>query len=337
VDLQLDLRGRATSQADPDAGTSLSKYDDAGDTIAVKDARGVELDYTYDLLGRKLTAIDKTKSFTYASWSYDTLRVGMPTSSTRYVDQVSGGYTVAVTGYSALGNPLGQTVTLPSAEAPLPTSYTTSLAYSPNTDQLTRQVDPAAGGLPGEALTYGHDQLGAPTKTSGVDLYASSALYTDFGQISQLKAADSTNEAEALYSYDEYTLRLTGRSVYRTQAPGPLADQLGYSYDDAGNQLSVTDNQSESGNTTTDLQCYQYDGRARLTNAWTGADSCGGQLAAGTGSYSQSYSYDDIGDRTQLVDHSTSGGTDVTTTYTNGCSSACNRSGAQPHTLTATG
>jgi RHS repeat-associated protein len=190
---------------------------------------------------------------------------------------------------------------------------------------------------PGEAITYGHDQLGAPTKTSGVDLYASNARYTDFGQMSQLKAGDSTNEAEALYSYDEYTLRLTGRSVYRTQAPGPLVDQLDYSYDDAGKQLSVTDDQSESGNTTTDLQCFQYDGLARLTNAWTGADTCGGQLAAGTGSYSQSYTYDNIGDRTRLVDHSTTGGTDVTTTYTNGCSNACNRSGAQPHTLTATG
>ncbi|WP_051808740.1 RHS repeat domain-containing protein [Actinoplanes subtropicus] len=336
-----DQLGRQTSMTDPDTGTGFSKYDDAGDTIATKDARGIELDFTYDLLGRKLTATDKTKNFEYASWAYDSLRIGRPTSSTRYVSGVTGGYTVAITGYTALGNPLGQTVTLPSVERPLPASYSTSYAYTPNNEQLAQQVDPAVGGLPGETITYGHDPIGAPTKTSGIDLYASGAIYTDFGQLSKLTMGDSTNEAEALYSYDEYTLRLTGRSVYRDQAPGPLVDDIGYTYDDAGNQLSVTDKQSETGSTVTDLQCFRYDGRARLTDAWTGSGACADQPAAAAvsnsaGSYWQSYSYDSIGDRTQLVDHSTTGGTDVTTGYTNGCSSGCNRSGAQPHSLTAT-
>jgi len=337
-----DLLGRKTSQADPDTGTSFSKYDDAGNLLAVKDARGVELDYTYDLLGRKLTATDKTKSFQYATWTYDTLRIGSPTSSTRFVSGVTGGYTVATTGYSALGKPLGQTITLPTVEQPLPTSYTTTYAYTPNDEKPARQTDPAVGGLPGETLTYSHDALGAPTGTSGIDLYVSGVTYTDFGQPSKVTMGDSTNEAEALYSYDEATLRLTGRSVYRTQAPGPLVDDLGYTYDDSGNQLSVTDQQSESGNTVTDLQCYQYDGRDRLTDAWTGDGDCGGgrpaagNVASGPGSYWQTFSYDAIGDRTQLVDHSTTGGADVTTGYTDGCTGTCNRTGAQPHTLTAT-
>jgi RHS repeat-associated protein len=336
-----DQRGQQTSETDPDTGTTFTKYDDAGDTLATKDARGVELDFTYDLLGRKLTATDKTKNFQYASWAYDTLRIGSPTSSTRYVNGTTGGYTVAVAGYSTLGQPLGQTVTLPSTEAPLPTSYSIGYAYTANNEQLAQQTDPAVAGLPGEKITYGHDPLGAPSKTSGIDLYASGALYTDFGQLSKITMGDSTNEAEALYSYDEYTLRLSGRSVYRTQAPGPLVDDIGYRYDDSGNQLSVTDARSETGNTVTDLQCFQYDGSARLTDAWTGDGNCADQPTAadvsdGSGSYWQSYTYDAIGDRTQLVDHSTTGGADVTTGYTVGCASACNRSGAQPHTLTAT-
>jgi RHS repeat-associated protein len=338
-----DLLGRQTSHTDPDSGTSFSAYDDAGNVTATKDARSVELDYTYDLLGRKLTAVDKAKSnFKYASWTYDTLRIGKPASSTRYVSGVTGGYTVAVAGYSALGNPTGSTITLPSTERPLPTSYPTTYAYTNNAELLAKQVDPAIGNLPGETITYAHDTLGAPTKTSGVDLYVADTMYTDFDQLSKVLMGDSTDQAAVLYSYDEETLRLSGRQIQRSQGIGPTVDDTSYSYDQAGNPLSVTDQQSENGSTVTDIQCYRYDGLARLADAWTASDACPAAgtkptaASSGPGSYWQSYGYDSVGDRTSLTDHSTSGGTDVTSSYANGCSSGCNRTGAQPHTLAAT-
>jgi RHS repeat-associated protein len=335
-----DLLGRQTSQTDPDSGTNVTAYDDAGNVLATRDSRNIFLYFTHDLLGRRLTALDKTKGwFEYASWEYDTLRIGKPTSSTRYVSGVTGGYTIAATGYSMLGSPLGQKITLPSVERPLPSPYTTSFTYTSNTELPATQTDPAVGGLPGEKITYGHDLLGAPTKASGVDLYVADAKYTDFGQPSDVTMGDSTNPAHALYSYDEPTQRLIGRTVMRDQAPGPTVDQTAYTYNDAGNPLSVTDQQSETGSIVTDTQCYRYDGLARLAQAWTAADACpdaattqpgAGTVAGSAGAYWQSYAYDAVGDRTQLTDHATNGGADVTTTYTNGVN------GTHPHALAST-
>ncbi|MEU9987766.1 hypothetical protein AB0E10_13350 [Streptomyces sp. NPDC048045] len=79
-----DLLGRKKSQTAPDAGGSRYGYDDAGNPTSTTDAKHVELDYTYDLLGRRLTGKDTSKdNFEFASWTYDTLRIGLPTSSPR--------------------------------------------------------------------------------------------------------------------------------------------------------------------------------------------------------------------------------------------------------------
>ncbi|MFF5078389.1 RHS repeat domain-containing protein [Actinoplanes sp. NPDC000266] len=341
-----DLLGRRTKTVDPDTGASGMTYDDAGNVTLSQDARGLQTTFTYDLLGRKLTATKKSTGFKFASWTYDTLRIGKLTSSTRNVPDVVGGYTVAVTGYSTLGNPLGQTITLPTAEKPLPVSHTTSFAYTSNNELLAQQTDPAVGGLPEETINYSHNLLGAPTKTTGIGSYIAGTIYTDFGQPSKVTLGSSSNQAEILYSYDEYTLRRAGRQVSRVQGIGPLVDETNYSYDDAGNPLSVVNKQSENGNTVTDTQCYRYDSLARLADAWTAFGACpaesvlkpaAGAVATGAGSYWQSFTYDAIGSRNQLVDHATGSGTsDVTTKYTLGCSANCNRTGTQPHTLTAT-
>ncbi|MFF5077405.1 RHS repeat-associated core domain-containing protein [Actinoplanes sp. NPDC000266] len=340
-----NLLGRLTSRLDPDAGMSLTTYDDAGNVTATKDARGIELNFTYDLLGRRLAATDKSKSdFEYASWAYDTVRIGKLTSSTRKVSGVVGGYTTAVTGYSALGNVLGRTITLPTEERPLPVSYTTTYAYTPNTEMLAQQTDPDVGGLPAETISYSHNVLGAPTKTSGIGEYVSGTVYTDFGLPSRITMGSSSNQAEAVYDYDPHTLRLTGRTVSRVQGIGPVVDETSYTYDDAGNPLSTVNKQSENGNVLVDAQCYRYDTQGRLSEAWTAAGNCPAEgtgpgaatVSRGTGAYWQSFGYDAIGNRTQVVDHSTSDVPDVTTSYTNGCKTGCNRTGAQPHTLTAT-
>ncbi|ANP52026.1 RHS repeat-associated protein [Streptomyces griseochromogenes] len=340
-----DLLGRKTSQTDPDAGGSSYGYDDAGNLTSTTDAKQIELDYTYDLLGRKLTGTDKSKSnFQFASWTYDTLRIGLQTSSTRYVQGVTGGYTVAATGYTVLGKPTGTKISLPASEAPLSSTYTTTSTYSINDQLLKTQTDPRTQGLNSETITYGRDTLGNPTTTgSSGNIYVGATVYTNYGEPSQLTLGASTNPAWATYSYDDQTRRLTDRLISRTQAPGPTVDDTKYTYDAAGNPTSTTDQQSETGNTVTDQQCYGYDALDRLTDAWTANDNCAanqpttGTLTTTAGSYWQSFSYDAIGNRKQTVDHAIgSSGTTATTTYTNGCTAQCNRTGAQPHTLTAT-
>ncbi|MFK4122915.1 RHS repeat-associated core domain-containing protein [Streptomyces longwoodensis] len=340
-----DLLGRKKGQTDPDTGSSTYHYDDAGDLTSAIDAKQVELDYTYDLLGRKLTASDHNKSdFQFASWTYDTLRIGLPTSSTRYVQDVNGGYTVATTGYTSLGKPTGTKITLPDSEAPLPTSYTTTYTYTLRDQLLATQADPRTQGLNSETITYSRDTLGGPTQTkSSANIYVGASVYTNYGEPSKLTFGASANPAWATFSYDDQTRRPTERLVERTQAPGPAVDDTKYAYDAFGNPISTTDQQSESGNTVTDQQCYGYDALDRLTDAWTATDNCKANppttstLATTAGSYWQSFSYDAIGNRHQSVDHAIGvSGTTATTTYTDGCTANCNRTGAQPHTLTAT-
>jgi YD repeat-containing protein len=337
---KFDLRGRQTSQSDPDTGTGTAGYDDAGNLLTARDARGVQLDYTYDLLGRKLSVTDRLKNLKLASWTYDTLKIGLPTASTRYVSGVTGGYTVAVTDYTTLGRPLGQTISLPGAETALPTDYTTKFRYSLTEERLLQQESPAVGGLPGEVITYGYSKLGAPTRTSGVDPYVTDSVYTDFGKPSKITMGASTSQVEAIYEYEQETLRLKSRTVSRSQGIGPIVDKTSYAYDQAGNPLSVTSEQRETGNAFVDRQCYRYNPLKRLTDAWTAPADCNSSstptVTASAGSYWQTFAYDLTGNRTEVVDHATTSGTDITTRYTNGCSTGCNRTGAQPHTLTET-
>jgi RHS repeat-associated protein len=351
-----DLLGRQTQQTDPDAGTSTAAYDDAGNLVSTVDARGVELDYTHDLLGRKLTATDRSAGgFQFGTWLYDTLQVGKLTSSTRSVPGVTGGYTVATTGYTPMGKPSGTQITLPSSEAPLPATYTTTYAYSVNDELLTTQGDPRTQGVAGENITYGYDTLGSPVSVKGASVVAGPITYTGSGEPGQIALGPSGNQAWLTYTYDDQTRRLTDVRTSRTQAPGPTVDDTSYTYDASGNPTSVTDRRSETGSTSTDTQCYQYDALDRLGQAWTdtagvdaaGAGGIGGcrttgpsaaTLATGPLAYWQSYSYDAIGDRTGETDHATNGAAaDTTTTYGSGAPPAgCANTAVQPHTVTQT-
>lgn len=341
-----DLMGRKISQSDPDVGASSYGYDDAGNQTSATDARGIELDYTYDLMGRKLTGTDKSKSnFEFASWLYDTLRIGQPTSSTSYVQGTTGGYTVATLGYTTLDKPSGTKITLPAAETPLPTTTTITYGYTTNDQLLTTQSDPEAYGLSAENLQYGYDALGNPiSNTTATAIYAASTVYSEFSQPLRITLGASTNPAYIVNTYDTQTLRLSDRQISRTQAPGPLVDDTQYTYDASGNPTSTTDLQSETGSTVTDRQCFAYDALDRLTSAWTTSSTAcptgattpaAGTVSTTAGSYWQSFSYDVIGDRVQSTDHATGTGSDTTTSYTDGCTGTC-ANGTQPHTLTAT-
>ncbi|WP_344442536.1 RHS repeat-associated core domain-containing protein [Kitasatospora nipponensis] len=344
--MQYDLFARKIQQTDADTGTTTYGFDDAGDQVSVTDSRGVELDSSYDLLGRKLASTDKSNSnFQFASWTYDTLQAGKLTSSTRYVPGTTGGYTVANTGYTSLGKSTGTKITLPSSEAPLPSTYTTSYSYSVNTQSMTGQTDQRVAGLLGEAISYGHDALGQPsTVSSALGTYVGGVVYSNFNEISQITFGPSTNPAWATYTRDDQTRRLTDVLTSRFQAPGPAVDDTSYAYDTAGNPTSTTDKQSDTGNTVTDTQCYQYDSLDRLSQAWTATGACpaagvnptGATIATGTAAYWQSFVYDAVGDRTSETDHAINGASgDTTTSYTNGCTGTC-PNGPQPHTLTGT-
>jgi len=118
-------------------------------------------------------------------------------------------------------------------------------------------------------------------------------------------------------------------------------DEEAYAYDRAGNILSQTSTRLGSASSS-ETQCFTYDSLDRMTAAWTATDSCAAQPSSSnsamvgdnlgaSSAYWTTWAFDVVGNRTSQVQHSTTGGTDTTTSY------SYNGNGAgQPGTLTST-
>ncbi|MET9119840.1 ricin-type beta-trefoil lectin domain protein [Streptomyces sp. NPDC004528] len=344
-----DLLGEPTSQTDPNTGTaSFDKYDVLGNLLQSTDARGQVMSYAYDWDNR-LTA-------TYAApWSatpdpakqqtarvYDTLAKGYPTSSTRYVGGANGkAYTEAVTGYNTAYQPLGSTLTIPSADgfpgttAGGTVTYTLSSTYTPNVGLLATTQYRADGGLPAERIGYGYTQQGALDGFGGYINAANTPSYLDgtvhdpFGRVLQTNYGPVGKELATFAQYDATTGRTTQTSSM-LQTSTTALDVVNYRYDQTG-QLTATDDLQN--NTTHDTQCFSYDSFQRLTTAWTDTAGITGSGTAPVGAvggcatasvqtsaapvktktvggpapYWQTYTYDLLGDRTGTVNHDTGG------------------------------
>lgn len=327
-----DLLGRRTSQTDPDTGNSISKYDDAGQLLSTTDNRGKTISYKYDEMGRKTAefdttgGVDQSPANELASWTYDTLKKGKPTSSTRYVGGTSGAaYTQKVYGYDSHGWVQATQLVVPAAEGALQGTYTTSSSYN-LTGTLSSYTDavPSTVTLPQETISYNYDALGRPTGVGGTTNswdYVDKLSYTEFDEPYQFTYGTSGNFAQQTLNYDDQTHRLTDSSVI-TQSGTVLADKTTYAYQPSGNVTKISD-KLETG--STDTQCFGYDWAQRLKAAWTATDDCAATPAPGASStvggpspYWQTWSYDATGARSQQVDHDPSGDTahDSTATYT---------------------
>lgn len=346
-----NLLGQVTQTSDPDNGTTHFTYDPAGQLLTSTDADQHTLAFTYDALGRKTAEYSGSTTGTeLASWTYDTIKKGYATSSTRYDAGLA--YTIGVAGYDTHARPTGTKVVIPTSTAngALAGTYTTTYAYT-GADQISTQTDPAVAGLPYEAIGYTYDSVGDPvTVGSTQGDYVDKLIYTEYGEPSQYTFGPSTNHAQLNLYYDDQTRNLT-RSLTTTEntANGtfPTADDSSYTYQPGTeNVTKITDAQSETGTTVTDTQCFTYDALQRLTTAWTATDSCSATPATGNAStiggpqpYWQSWTYDALGNRKTQTDHNLTGDAakDTVTTYdypTPGAQTA------RPHALqdtTATG
>jgi RHS repeat-associated protein len=312
-----DTLGRQVSAHDPGTGTSSTSYDTAGRLAATTDNAGNVLAYSYDTLDRKTAEYaDSTSGTLLASWTYDTLAKGQITSSARHSGADT--YTTAVTGYDAADMPTGHTITIPASAGALAGSYTTSLTYGVG-KALTRQVDPAAGGLPSETLRYGIDSLGnVDDLFSASGDYLAGVFYTHLGQIALTLRAESGAEIYDTYTWDPASGRLAEEMTQRVVSSGAVVSDDEYTYDHAGNMTTDTNTVPSAG---TDTQCFNYDYLQRLTAAWTPAsNSCSAAPTSaplgGPAPYWNSYGYDLVGNRTTSTEHATTGGADTTDTYT---------------------
>lgn len=81
---EYDKRGNRVRIDDPDTGVTTVTYDVLDRPASAIDARGVTMETSFDLLGRK-TALE-VDGETTAEWTYDTVKKGLPAKDVRYVD-----------------------------------------------------------------------------------------------------------------------------------------------------------------------------------------------------------------------------------------------------------
>ncbi|MBV2154928.1 RHS repeat-associated core domain-containing protein [Kitasatospora sp. SUK 42] len=373
-----DQLGRQTSVTDPDAGTSRTYYDVNSRIDHTVDAKGNTLVYTYDLIGRKTGQYNGgvADANLLASWTYDTLAKGKPTSSTRYVGGKAGAkYVNAVTGYDVAYRPTGTAVTIPSAEGTLAGTYSTEATYEPVLGLVDTLTLPAAGGLPSETIGYTYNDTGLLVSSKSLKKsVVAEIVYDAASRPVRTTVGPYGTQVVSTQQYDWATGRVINAFVDR-QNGTVSADQSSYTYTESGRITSVTNLQEARDR---DLQCFTYDGLGRLTNAWTdtggthttadwtdtsgvkhgtgsstkvpGTGGCdnatgpaavnpGGRTVGGPAPYWNTYSYDTAGNRIGLVQHDITGNSlnDTTTIQTFGAAGTRNTPTSAPNTGGGTG
>ena len=327
-----NLTGDQTSQADPDAGTTTSSYDAAGQLASTTSADGKTTSYAYDLDGRKTAEYDTTggaaesSSDEIASWTYDTLKKGLLTSSSSYYGGQA--YTEAVYGYNPMGEPTETYTTIPSGAGALAGTYGTIYNYTP-TGQVSSYEDSAAGGLAQETVSATYNAAAQPTSLKGTWAYADSLTYNEYGQAGQYDLGPTSAPAYIVDTYDPQTQRLTEQQVQAGVTPATV-DDLSYGYNNVGD--IVWENDSAAGQS----QCFDYDYLDRLHQAWSQSAGCTASATPSTSAestaaapYLETYTYNPIGDLTAEASTSPAGA--VTTTD----DSYPAAGSAQPHAPTA--
>lgn len=349
-----DARGRLTSSTDPDTGTSTTTYDVLNRPVNITDGRGVSVWNGYDKLSRPTEQrLTSSAGTLLTSQTYDSLPggLGLPVASTRYTDGLP--YTQSVLGYTDDYQPTGMRLTLPASIAQaygFEQSY--SYAYDYTKMGLPKSVAlPAAGALGAEKVVTRYNDEGLPISTSGLDWYTADVSYSVYGEVLRAVTGEHPNRVWTSNLIDERSGALEQTFVDResSEAPGGSGGRVNarsYAYDHAGNVTKIEDR----ANGTTDRQCFRYDYLGQLTRAWTSDEAeCAVNAdpertpvsvtagPAGDG-YHKSYTYDEMGNRTELLDrYVAKAGTqtvldpskDARTTYTYGAAD-----GTQPHTLT---
>ncbi|WP_262008174.1 ricin-type beta-trefoil lectin domain protein [Streptomyces sp. FIT100] len=351
---EYDARGRLVSATDPDAGTSSTTYDTLNRPVTTtKTVNGQPLTVWsgYDALSRPTAQrLGSSSGTKLTEFTYDSLSggKGLPVSATRYTDNLA--YTTSVTGYTADYKPTGKTLTLPSTTAVLwglEPSYTYSYDYT-KMGQPRSVTLPKAGALAAEKVITRYNQDGLPVSTSGLDWYTAETTYSAYGEVLRTATGEHPNRVWTTNLFDERTGELTESIVDResitdtTVVPDRRVNSRKYAYDPAGNVTSIAD----TSNSVTDRQCFTYDHLGQLTEAWTAPGaSCKAagkataepayadgtkNVTASSNGYWQSYSYDEVGNRKELVKHDPAFDVakDATTTYTYG-------ENGKPHTLTS--
>ncbi|MFE5241560.1 MULTISPECIES: polymorphic toxin-type HINT domain-containing protein [unclassified Streptomyces] len=355
---EYDQLGRKTKSVDPDAGTTTTTYDPLDHVVSSTDDRNKTVSTVYDKLGRTLTTWqgEPTTGVRLTESRYDKAGLlGQEWARISYISPTESFGTVVQT-MDDFYRPLKTNYVVPASQGALAGTYSFTSAYNRDGTLQSTGV-PAAGDLAEEVLVSGYDELQRPTTLTGSTSYVTDTVYSELGHVQQLElSTGSGKKVWQTFDYETGTDRLT-RSVVDVNGATAPAKESNYSYDQAGNVLSISDTANSA---KPDVQCFAYDARKRLADAWspasTAADAGGngttGSVAPVEGSgpkacqaapgasplggpspYWKSYVTDAIGNRTSDTVHDTALDTtkNITRSYTYGEAGAL---GDGPHQVT---
>jgi RHS repeat-associated protein len=289
-----DWLGRKVANSDPDSGPRSFAYDADDNLISQTDARGVTIKLLYDALDR-LTEKRQT-SVTgplLANYGYDaTGYKGLPTFQASYDSSGNFSGIESYLTYDARNRLTSRQWWIGSSanSAGVSGIYRSAYTYDSADHLRTIQYPGGPAATLGEAVTTGYDDLGYPTTLSGTATYVGDSNYNAQGAlVSQTLGASALTRS---LTYEANTLRL---STLRAGSGGSTTNRqnLSYTYDDSDNVKSITD-----GNNSSQRECFDYDGRNRLSRAFTGSDDCqSSNYTRGSSPppYDQSFTYDATG------------------------------------------
>ncbi|WP_093787344.1 RHS repeat domain-containing protein [Actinacidiphila guanduensis] len=220
------------------------------------------------------------------------------------------------------------------------TVFEQDASYTTTTGLLNNESFGTDGGLPAEQLAYSYNAMGefSGLGTNTRSAYVDDSVHDGYGHTISTTYGGTGEELMTTADYDQATGRLLDTSASLQQSDAEV-DRTDYRYNAAGEITAVDDWQIAEG--AHDLQCFDYNSLQRLTQAWTDtgtitedpsqqsqtsvpAGGLGGCTSAsptatanpahpnqttvgGPAPYWQSYSYDLLGDRTELVQHDPAG------------------------------
>ncbi|WP_405815035.1 MULTISPECIES: ricin-type beta-trefoil lectin domain protein [unclassified Streptomyces] len=321
-----DARGRLTGSTDPDMGAASFGYNNLDQQEWSQNSAGKKTYTLYDKIGRPTESReDSATGPLAASWVYDTLAggKGKPVSSTSYSNGAA--YKSEITGYDTEYRPTGTKITIPdnAATKGLAGTYAYSTTYTPTGAVQSTTLPATPGGLAAEKLITRYNADGLPQTVSGLSWYTAEVAYSPFGEVLRTASGNAPNRVWTTTMHDPNTGRVTQSIADRETPNDHRISALSYTYDVAGNPTSITDTRAGG---LIDRQCFSYSPIGQLTQAWTGKTAaCTGpslnDVTAGPDGdgYWQSYKFDAVGNRTELVNHHlTNSALDQTTTYSYG-------------------
>ena len=287
--------GARTLLSSPDTGTVLFTYDEAGNLVEKTDevlrSRGETIRYSYDGLERLVrTSYPRTAPTVYV-YGDENASQGLVGRLIRREDS-SGSVSYE---YGLLGETTAMTRII---ERLAPLADDESARFEYISDYLGRMQSITYPD--GEVVNYDYDSGGQVKSVTSehnglTTTYVADIAYDEFGQRTYIEYGNGTRTS---YRYDENRRWLAG--LRTTTQFGTVYQDMQYRFDLVGNVLGYT---NDAGSYRT-AQSYQYDDLYQLIYAAGESVYHPYSLTEYTSRYTQSFSYDELGNMTSKVSSS---------------------------------